>query len=365
MSWEAVQWANKQRLRLPQEQLLLLLIANAADPDGVAFRWWRKREHWWTYLVAHSRQSRASVFRHLNTLEQSGLAEREAVATDDGDKRFHVNLKLDVFVNVDADDGGGGDGGGNAESHGETQSQSHGETQPVAPVRPPESQSCDSKESPNQNPILERETHAREDKRPSVKRFLLKWPTAAIDDKAHITRAWDALPEDELEPCIEGVEGFLAELKKHGRKHIPAGWKYIEDQSWKLIGKPAESVSTHVMFDCWSKDWWASLLGKIERRESIKFMLHYASEPGRRKWSASGVEVPTPEELSEFKNYPSDGPEMAAWRPWFEARGAALPNWEKRIWVFLPSPSPPGSFSTGPPHLSDEDAKAFTDSMMK
>ena len=147
-SWEAVSWAQKQRLRLPQEQLLLLLIANAADPDGIAFRWWRKREHWWTYLRDQSRQSRASVFRHLNTLEELGLVLRQKVVLPDGAVRFECACDMEKVVIIEPDEP-------DSQSHGETQNQgseSHGETESVATVRLDESHSCDSRRSLNLNP---------------------------------------------------------------------------------------------------------------------------------------------------------------------------------------------------------------------
>lgn len=148
MSWEAVTWANKQRLRLPQEQLLLLLIANAADPDGMAFRWWRLREHWWTYLRDRSRQSRASVFRHLNSLEDMGLIQRQKVLLPDGTVRFECECQFNCFIDVDAEEA-------ETQSHGETQEtegESHGETDQVAAVRLSQSQSCDSIKSLILNP---------------------------------------------------------------------------------------------------------------------------------------------------------------------------------------------------------------------
>jgi len=98
MSWEAVEWANKQRLRLPQEQLVLLLLANAADPDGLAFAWWKKKEHWWTYLAERGRQSRASVFRCLKRFEELGLLSREKLILADGVVRFRAQLHLDRYV---------------------------------------------------------------------------------------------------------------------------------------------------------------------------------------------------------------------------------------------------------------------------
>jgi hypothetical protein len=50
MSWEAVTWANKQKLKKSYEQIVLLVLANCADPNGEAFVKWPGRDHWWIYL---------------------------------------------------------------------------------------------------------------------------------------------------------------------------------------------------------------------------------------------------------------------------------------------------------------------------
>lgn len=125
MSWEAVQWANKQRLPGPQEQLVLLTLANCADPEGVAFAWWKRREHWWTYLVEHTRLSRSSVFRHLNKIEELGLGKRRKIEASDGVVRFIMELDLTKTVEFPPDDGT------ESQSRGETQS--HRETGSVSP----------------------------------------------------------------------------------------------------------------------------------------------------------------------------------------------------------------------------------------
>lgn len=207
----------------------------------------------------------------------------------------------------------------------------------------------------NERPLLnesERETRAREVERIPVRRFLLKYPSAAVDDKSKITKAWDALPHDQLQPALDFIDPFIAELKRHGRTHTPPAWKYLQDQPWDLLKNPPQAAQPHFKFDCWSKEWWAVLLGKLERRQLPGFMVKYACEPGKREWGEPINEMPSAERIAEFKGYPSDGREMAAWRPWFESRRVNLPQWRERIWVFLPAPEPPrkdGSLCTGPP----------------
>lgn len=114
MSWEAVTWASKQRMKLPHEQLILLVLANCADPEGVAFAQWRGREHWWTYLVDKTRLSKSSLFRHMNTMIDLGLCKRSMIVLQDGARRPIVRLNLAMTFDIDDYEAGG------SQSHGET-----------------------------------------------------------------------------------------------------------------------------------------------------------------------------------------------------------------------------------------------------
>ncbi|MBR0871182.1 hypothetical protein JQ633_12495 [Bradyrhizobium tropiciagri] len=118
MSWEAVTWASRQRMKLPHEQLILLVLANCADPSGVAFAEWPGREHWWKYLVDRTRLSKSSLFRHINTLIELGLCKRSMVVLADGQKRPTIRLDLEARYDIDEIEA----------SHSHGRDQSHGET---------------------------------------------------------------------------------------------------------------------------------------------------------------------------------------------------------------------------------------------
>lgn len=98
MSWEATQWANRQRMKDAQTQIVLLVLANCADPDGLAFGWRKGRQHWDQYLVAHCRLSRASIFRKIKDLKELGLADPQVILHDDGRKQHVVQLDLNRVV---------------------------------------------------------------------------------------------------------------------------------------------------------------------------------------------------------------------------------------------------------------------------
>jgi hypothetical protein len=117
----------------------------------------------------------------------------------------------------------------------------------------------------------------------------------------------------------------------------------------------SSSAEAFVTFKCWSRDWWAALLARIERGESVTFMLQHACCSGRTHTERAEL-MPSREVVIRLKAFPSDGEAMRAWRPWLAAHGADLPPWrDRRVWVFLPAPQPP---SAGEPLLQARGAAA-------
>jgi hypothetical protein len=105
VSWEAVTWANKQKLKKSYEQIVLLVLANCADPNGEAFVKWPGREHWWVYLSDRTRLPKSSLFRHLNTLVALGLGERTMLVLADGSRRptFKLNMHAEFDIDLPED----------------------------------------------------------------------------------------------------------------------------------------------------------------------------------------------------------------------------------------------------------------------
>lgn len=101
MSWEAVTWANRQKLKKSYEQIVLLVLANCADPNGECFVKWPGRDHWWVYLSEKTRLPKSSLFRHLNTVVALGLGTRSEIVMADGSRR--PTFKLDLTAGFDID----------------------------------------------------------------------------------------------------------------------------------------------------------------------------------------------------------------------------------------------------------------------
>ena len=104
MSWEAVTWANRQKLKKSYEQIVLLVLANCADPNGEAFVKWPGRDHWWIYLSERTRLPKSSLFRHLNTLVALGLGERTMQVLADGSRRPTFKLNLEASFDIDREE---------------------------------------------------------------------------------------------------------------------------------------------------------------------------------------------------------------------------------------------------------------------
>lgn len=90
----------------------------------------------------------------------------------------------------------------------------------------------------------ERDARARDRKAKGLVNFEARWPTSAADDRQRTAYAWEALSDAEEEAAIGGIAPFLENLKKLGRKNIPAGWKYLEEKRWTLLEteKPASAT---------------------------------------------------------------------------------------------------------------------------
>lgn len=70
MSWQATAWAQRQRTGSPHAKLILLLLANYADEDGIC---WPSQ----STLAEASEQSPDTIQRHLGKLEAAGLIRRQ------------------------------------------------------------------------------------------------------------------------------------------------------------------------------------------------------------------------------------------------------------------------------------------------
>lgn len=90
---------------------------------------------------------------------------------------------------------------------------------------------------PRERPNLERERDARARGREArgLVDFETRWPTSAADDRQRTAYAWAELSDADCEEALKGIGPFLENLKRLGRKNVPAGWKYLEEKRWTLL----------------------------------------------------------------------------------------------------------------------------------
>lgn len=161
---------------------------------------------------------------------------------------------------------------------------------------------------PKERPSLERErdARARDRKARGLVDFEARWPTAAADDRQRTAYAWEALDEADEKAAMDGIKPFLENLKRLGRKNVPAGSKYLEEKRWTLleVKKPAaallqafargstEAKAVEVLYTIAGK---ADVLGKsfmrssegatYYRREVTPKLLALATEADQSKWT--------------------------------------------------------------------------------
>jgi hypothetical protein len=278
MSWEANVWAVKQRMKLPQEQLVLIVLGNCADPDAVAFSKWPGRDHWWKYLGKITRLSRSSLFRHINTIVALGLASRSTIVLSDGSKRPTITLNLEASFDIEHEKERyfeATQAHSRDQSHGETgeddqsentenvndvielegenppiQNESHGDTAEQSPTSgtvsvPPaglhiESSKSSSKESPPTPSGGSERSDLWDD-------FLKSW-IEPIQRMAITQQAWDRTASDKRPTCIAAAKGFWAWHRAQQKPKTPqsaqsfirdeAGWqqwlRYVPDANGQI-----------------------------------------------------------------------------------------------------------------------------------
>ena len=261
MSWEANTWATKQRMKLPQEQLVLIMLGNCADPDAMAFSTWPGRDDWWRYLAKVTRLSRSSLFRHINTIVALGLASRSMIVLADGSKRPTIKLNLDVSFDIEKEedryltataprsrdeshgethDDDAADGSENTntvnaleDNFDEGEAESHGETAPSSPTHgtdpvPPVGLHIDSNIESNYSPLPPSGGTSAPDE--FWDQFVRSWGEP-IQRMALAKSLWDRTATDKRPKLIAAAKGLWAYRKSGNvRKEAPSAQSFIRDE---------------------------------------------------------------------------------------------------------------------------------------
>lgn len=227
LSIATMNWALRQRLSSAHQQILLYVIADSADPNGIT------RHCDPAYLEEHSRMTRATMFRRLGELEELGLLQRFKFYSERGAPIYEIRLTLDAVVDIPIkrrknpdDDTHDDDQDTAPESHVETLGQSQPETLPptkVSPSAAPESQYCDSisppvsKNLPQPPPgalLSKGETEQSEKRTALWDRFAQSYPGIATMDQQAAKAELDELSLDDAEWAVSVLPALKDELRK-------------------------------------------------------------------------------------------------------------------------------------------------------
>lgn len=235
----------------PRDLQVLCLLGRHTDKAG-----WCVRSQ--VRMAAEIDCSRGSLQNSLDRLSQSNWIEKKRRDTEVEEAGKHPSRSYAYRVLLDRDDFAlesvvKDTVDDDSESYAETASEEGG-CQPVGTVEVPTEQHpganpsngtranpyVGTKNDPLERPPLERERDARAKDRKA--RFLVdfeaRWPTAAADDRQRTAYAADELSEEEQVAALAGIAPFLENQKRVGRKHVPAGWKYLEERRWTLLDQP-------------------------------------------------------------------------------------------------------------------------------
>lgn len=174
--------------------------------------------------------------------------------------------------------------------------------------------------------------------------FRKRWPTTAADDNRLVEGAWAALAFEDRKAAIDGIRAYVAEIKRIGRRHIPAGSNYLAQRKWLDVpALVAERQGTAMQQVApWSRDWWLCLFDRLLSGRTGSLLVQWA-EGGKGLTERQNELDAMKARVGELATYLCDGPEIEAWRPWLAAKGARIPDFSGRSFrVFLPGPFPPG-----------------------
>jgi hypothetical protein len=218
-----------------------------------------------------------------------------------------------------------------------------------------------------QTPIeRERDARARDRAGKFLAAFQAKWPSAVADDRQRTAYAAAELTEAERDEALAGIEPFLESLKRLHKKHVPAGWRYLEEKRWTLLETASAAPRNPTSHPRASIE--AKALGVLYKIAGASAFFYSVLARGD---SVSYAKAITPKLLGLAKA----GPESE----WFELTHRQAGAWEallreyvhppiatrKRLaagdrapWEFPPLVDGNLSPATGPPEveLSDQDA---------
>lgn len=177
---------------------------------------------------------------------------------------------------------------------------------------------------------------------PDFEQFHSAWGSLASDNIGRTKRAWQRLTPKECEEAVAGIAPFKTELRKLGRTMLPAAWRYLEERRWTLLAPKASTTREDepVSILPLTRDWWATLLSRVERGEPTGAFVSVSLNNFRKAIPVRRQDLPDEAALAQFKAYSWQSAVALEWRAWFGTKGVRLYA-DTATHMYLPSDTPP------------------------
>lgn len=265
MSFDATNWAIKQRGMKPATKIVLWHLCDRFHPDHGCFP---SQDT----LANDCEMSRSTLNVHLDALEGSGLIlriqSRRAGSKQQERTKYHFPFEPDFAVKrAQKPCPETGHGAGEAVSENdEKPSPENGESR----VRNPDSNPV---REPVKEPVISREgeREAEEGQEDSPKaieaagwRLLKDWPGFAGMPKDRALTCWMKLSAEDRQLAAERFPAWLALLKDQKKTHVPAPSTYFVEKLWLAVPAMQEAARPkNVMAAAYGKLWSATRLGSL------------------------------------------------------------------------------------------------------
>ncbi|MDI7924578.1 helix-turn-helix domain-containing protein [Ferirhizobium litorale] len=365
MSFDATNWAIKQRGLKPAAKIVLWHLCDRYHPDHGCFP---SQET----LADDCELPRSTLNVHLGDLERAGLIRREQ-RRDKGSKRqestryrfpFEPGFVAAVPSSPCPEAG-----------HGSEDPVSRNEGEPSPENGESRVQNLDS--NPVREPVIEpvnsREgASERDEDRKSIerdfKRWYPTWPTYVSDSEPAARKAWFELSADERRQAAERTGAYVEAVKASGRKLLCSAGVYLFEKRWEKLPEPRAEAVAPVLHKPFGKAWNALRLAEllapiaplppmtatnrmlverggalgdqVRREHRERYGWPKVSRMHERAARAEGVTIgPQYVAISEdFELVHVDSAKAEAWRALHAARGWPwLPDMGKHPWLYFPA----------------------------
>lgn len=261
MSIKAMNWALQQATGDPRAQCLLYVIADCASVEGVA---WPSAD----WLADKSQQSRATVYRRLQALQELGLCTVFPRYIDDSGKMWNepgpgrrrskspeIRLHLDVTVTHTAsqDDD---DDASQPENDPQSQPENGGGVSLTGETR--ESHCCDS----NKNHHLTEDSPQAPQRgviEPPLEEFQKAYPIP-FTDYERTKSAWSVMTEAERREAITGANGYAMLCRQQTKRNVEDAHRWLRGRKWQgylTAGEQAAAIAQRFDASEGSEQWQA------------------------------------------------------------------------------------------------------------